>query len=71
MIKVEPPLTGDGARHYGPFLDDIPDSEKSGLSMYLNTNKYGVTINPAVAAGREIFSKFLSSVWANWAIQWL
>ena len=60
VVKVEPPLTGDEARHYGPFPDDIPDSEKSGLFLYLNTNKYGITLNPAAATGREIFSKLLS-----------
>ena len=45
VIKVEPPGTGDEARRNGPFPKDIPDQEKSGLFLYLNTNKYGVTAN--------------------------
>ena len=43
VIKVEPPSTGDEARRHGPFPKDIPHKEKSGLFLYLNTNKYGVT----------------------------
>lgn len=63
VIKVEPPLTGEEAHHYGPFSNGIPDSKKRGLFMYLNANKYGVTINPSsLAAGRETFSKSLSRV---------
>ena len=43
VIKVEEP-GGDPARLRGPFPDDVVDPEKSGLFLYLNTNKRGVTL---------------------------
>ena len=55
VIKVEKPVTGDQARSRGPFLHDIPHPERSGLFLYLNTNKYGVTLDPASSAGKVIF----------------
>lgn len=60
VIKVEPPIIGDKARHYGPFPNDIPDPEKSGLFLYLNTNKFGVTVDPSKARGRELLIKLLN-----------
>lgn len=44
VIKVEEPQ-GDPARRRGPFPGDIPHPEKSGLFLYLNANKLGVTLN--------------------------
>jgi crotonobetainyl-CoA:carnitine CoA-transferase CaiB-like acyl-CoA transferase len=44
VIKVEEP-GGDLARKRGPFPGDTPHPEKSGLFLYLNTNKLGVTLN--------------------------
>lgn len=44
VVKVEAPH-GDSARRYGPFVDDLPDSEASGLFAYLNTNKRSVTLD--------------------------
>ena len=44
VIKVEEPA-GDLARKRGPFPGDTPHPEKSGLFLYLNTNKLGVTLN--------------------------
>lgn len=55
VVKIEHPGTGDEARRKGPFPDDIPHPEKSGLFLYLNTNKRGVTLDPATASGRKIF----------------
>ena len=60
VIKVEPPHTGDEARHYGPFPGDLPDSEKSGLFLCLNTNKLGMTLDPANRTGKEIFQNFIN-----------
>jgi crotonobetainyl-CoA:carnitine CoA-transferase CaiB-like acyl-CoA transferase len=53
VIKVEPP-SGDIARAWGPFPDDTPHAEKSGLYFFLNTNKRGVTLDPGTPGGREM-----------------
>ena len=42
VIKVEKPGSGDYARALGPFPDDAPHPEKSGIFLFLNTNKRGV-----------------------------
>ncbi len=44
VVKVEEP-TGDIARLRGPFPGGSVDPEKSGLFLYLNTNKRGVTLD--------------------------
>ena len=43
VIKIETPGTGDSSRQYGPFLNDEPHRERSGLYLYLNSNKQGIT----------------------------
>src|SRR6266702_4906490 len=58
VIKIET-LEGDEARKRGPFPGDVPDPEHSGLFLYLNTNKSGVTLNLASTTGREIFKKMI------------
>ncbi len=52
VIKVEPP-EGDRARRAGPFRDGEPNPEGSGVFLYLNTNKRGVTADIATDEGRE------------------
>jgi crotonobetainyl-CoA:carnitine CoA-transferase CaiB-like acyl-CoA transferase len=59
VIKIEPPVTGDEARRKPPFLNDDPDPEKSGLFLYLNTNKLGVTLAPSKPRGKEIFERLV------------
>jgi len=54
VIKIEPPGAGDPARQYGPFLNDNPHPERSGLFLYLNANKQGVTLNLAAPTGQRI-----------------
>ena len=44
VIKVEEPA-GDRARQRGPFPGGIVDPEKSGLFLYLNTNKRSITLD--------------------------
>ena len=60
VVKIEEPVKGDPARSYGPFPNDIPHPEKSGLFLYLNTSKLGITLNIKKATGREIFLQLLS-----------
>ena len=45
VVKVEHPGGGDPARRQGPFPGDIPHPEASGLFLYLNTSKRGITLN--------------------------
>ena len=44
VTKVEPPQ-GDITRRRGPFAGDVEDPEKSGLFLYLNADKRGVTLD--------------------------
>jgi CoA:oxalate CoA-transferase len=60
VIKIEEPGFGDEARQYGPFLNDNPHLEKSGLFLVLNTNKLGITLNLKTPTGREIFEKLIT-----------
>ena len=55
VTKIEPPSSGDPARQYGPFLHDEPHRERSGLFLYLNANKQGITLNLATPTGQHIF----------------
>jgi len=49
VIKVEPP-EGATRRARRPLSGDVPHPEKSGLFLYLNANKRGITsISPARA----------------------
>jgi crotonobetainyl-CoA:carnitine CoA-transferase CaiB-like acyl-CoA transferase len=59
VIKVEKPGTGDMARRYGPFPGDIPHPEKSGMFLYLNTNKRGITLNLKSRTGVEMFKELV------------
>jgi crotonobetainyl-CoA:carnitine CoA-transferase CaiB-like acyl-CoA transferase len=60
VIKVEPP-GGDLVRRRGPFPPDDFNPAKSGLFIYLNTNKRGVTIDVKRVEGRQLFSRLVSS----------
>jgi CoA:oxalate CoA-transferase len=59
VIKIEEPDCGDEARRREPFLNDIPGPERSGLFLYLNMNKLGVTLNLRTTTGRKIFAELL------------
>ena len=58
VIKVEP-KGGDPARTHGPFLNDDPDPEKSGLFLFLNTNKRSITVDLESQSGQEIIKKLV------------
>jgi crotonobetainyl-CoA:carnitine CoA-transferase CaiB-like acyl-CoA transferase len=59
VIKIEPPEDGDLARRWGPFPQDRPHPEKSGLFHFLNTNKRGVTLDVRTAVGRETLLRLI------------
>ncbi len=54
VIKVEEP-GGDDARRRGPYPGNSAHLEKSGLFLYLNTNKLGVTLDLLDDRGQELF----------------
>jgi crotonobetainyl-CoA:carnitine CoA-transferase CaiB-like acyl-CoA transferase len=61
VIKIERPDIGDRSRQRGPFPKDQPNPETSGMFLYLNTNKYGITLDVASAEGFEIFGKLIAT----------
>ena len=60
VTKVEPP-EGDYTRRLGPFPDDLPDLEKSGLFLHLNTSKRGITLDVSVTSGQVVLKKLLAN----------
>ncbi|MEX2245374.1 MAG: CoA transferase [Dehalococcoidia bacterium] len=59
VVKVEPPA-GDYSRRLGPFPGDVPDPERSGLFLHLNTGKRSVTLDVSVASGQAVLKKLLA-----------
>ena len=58
VVKVESPR-GDSSRKQGPFPMDVPNPEASGLYLFLNTGKLGVTLDIDTSTGRELFLRLL------------
>ena len=61
VIKIEKPERGDAARRHGPFPGDIPHPEKSGIFLFLNTNKRGITLDIESERGREILRRLIKN----------
>ncbi len=62
VIHIEFPGKGDDTRRLPPFAGDAPHPEKSGIFLFLNTNKLGITLNPQLPAGKDIFRRLVSTV---------
>ena len=60
VIKIEAPGGGDEARRRGPFPNDQPDPERSGLFLILNTNKRSITLDPTTADGMAILRDLIA-----------
>ena len=56
VIKIEPP-GGDPARRRGPFPNGEAHPERSGLYLYLNTNKRSITLDLAQPRGRAVLDR--------------
>ena len=56
VIKTEPP-EGDPSRSFGPFRDDHPNPDASGMFHYLNANKRGVTLDIESERGRGLLAE--------------
>lgn len=63
VVKVEEPPAGDPARGRGPFPGDEPHPERSGLYLYLNTSKRGITLDPEQPSGRGALQRLVK--WAD------
>ncbi len=61
VIKIERPRIGDRARTRGPFPGDQAHPEKSGLFLYLNANKKGITLDIAQPEGMGLLDKLLAT----------
>ena len=59
VVKVEPPQ-GDITRRRGPFFDDTQAPNLSGLFLYLNADKSGVTLDLHDAADRRRLDDLLA-----------
>ena len=59
VIKIEEP-GGDTARQRGPYPGDMQNLEQSGLFLYLNTNKRGITLDLRSPRGRELLQELVS-----------
>src|SRR5262245_37939100 len=56
VIKIEPP-GGDTSRRRGPFFGGDADPERSGLYLYLNTNKRSVMLDVTRPHGRAALAR--------------
>ena len=54
VIKVEAPVTGDDARHIGPFI-----KKKSAYFMSLNRGKHSIALDLKASGDRAIFKRLL------------
>jgi crotonobetainyl-CoA:carnitine CoA-transferase CaiB-like acyl-CoA transferase len=59
VIKIERPGIGDRARTRGPFPGHLSHPEKSGLFLYLNTNKYGITLDITKPEGAQLLDRLV------------
>ncbi|HLK12089.1 MAG TPA: CoA transferase [Candidatus Binatia bacterium] len=57
VVKIERPATGDQARRRGPFPGGTPHLETSGLFLYLNANKRGITLDLRRPRGQEVLAR--------------
>ena len=61
VIKIEDPVAGvDESRNHGPFPGDVPHLEKSGLFLWLNANKKGITLNLQSTEGKSVLEKLIA-----------
>lgn len=61
VTKVERPDGGDDSRQEGPFEDDQPDPEASGLYSYFNRGKRSITLDWNQPRGRELLDQLLEN----------
>ncbi len=62
VIKAEKTGVGDPTRNEPPFPNDVPDREKSGLFLFLNTGKESITLDLESAGGRDLLLRLVGEV---------
>ncbi|MYE47670.1 MAG: CoA transferase [Chloroflexi bacterium] len=67
VIKIERTDGGDPARHAGPFPDDEPHPERSGLFLDLNTGKRSLTLNLKTESGQRILRRL--AAWSDAVVE--
>jgi crotonobetainyl-CoA:carnitine CoA-transferase CaiB-like acyl-CoA transferase len=60
VINIPRPGVGDRARTRGPFPGGQAHPEKSGLYLYLNTNKFGVTLDVSRPEGFGLLERLIA-----------
>ena len=60
VVKVEPP-DGDPARRRGPYPDGVSHPERSGLFLFVNQGKRGVTLDTDTDAGIDQLHRLLET----------
>ena len=61
VIKIEPPVKGDVGRARGPFPGGVSHPEQSGLFLFANLNKRGISLDVESADGKRILGQLLDS----------
>ena len=61
VVKVEPPVTGEASRQRGPYPDNLPHPERSGLFLFANLNKRGITLDVHSDRGRQLLHRLLAT----------
>ena len=67
VLKIERPDGGDPSRRAGPFPDDEPHPERSGLFLDLNTGKRSLTLNLKTESGQRILHRL--AAWSDAVVE--
>ena len=70
VVKIEHPHTGDPARARGPFPGNRPDPEASGLFVYLNANKRGITLDLTSPTGQHALERLTAQATSSPSRSW-
>lgn len=62
VLKVERPGSGDPSRRIGPFPDDDPHPDRSGMFIELNSGKRSVTLDLGSPSGLDLAKRLAADV---------
>src|SRR5690349_18951065 len=61
VIKVESPGRLDDSRKAGPFPDDVPHHERSGLHRFLHAQKRSVALDVTTPTGGRLLDRLAAT----------